>query len=116
MSMGAGEFNRKIQVERRSAGVDSLNQPLDTWELAFPNGLWSKILGMSGMAVIRNEQAGIPVSPGRYSFRIRYRATGISTAMRVIYAGAVFDIGDIRHDLDGHVYTDLICESGASNG
>ena len=116
MNMGAGDLNRKIMVSKPTGDVDGANQPLDTWVPAFPNGLWAKILGTNGMTAIRNSAPGVQAMPIKYSFRIRYRPAGITEAMRVEYAGLVFDIEDIVHDFDRHEYTDLICQTGGNNG
>jgi SPP1 family predicted phage head-tail adaptor len=116
MSMGAGEYNRKIIVRERTGAVDGLNQPLDEWNALPTFMLWSKILGVNGMAVIRAAIDGLTVAPGRYSFRVRYRPTGITTDMRVEYGGMIFSILEVRHDLDRHEFTDIVCDTGANNG
>jgi SPP1 family predicted phage head-tail adaptor len=115
MSMGAGEFNRKILLRERTGAVDGTNQPLDEWNVLPTFTLWAKILGANGMAVVRSALAGVPAAPGKYSFRVRYRPTGITEDMRVEYGGTHFVIRDIRHDLDRHEWTDIICETGVTN-
>lgn len=115
MSMGAGEFNRKILLRERTGAVDGTNQPLDEWNVLPTFTLWAKILGVNGMTVVRSALAGVPAAPGKYSFRVRYRPTGITEDMRVEYGSTHFVIRDIRHDLDRHEWTDIICETGVTN-
>lgn len=114
MSMAAGELNRRIAILKRGVAVDGTNQQIGVLEPYLT--LWARILGATGMAAVRAAQEGIALAPGRYSFRIRYRPTGVDAGMAVKYQEMVFDIVDVRHDLANHDYTDLVCETGANNG
>ena len=69
--------------------------------------------GATGMASVRQSglQDNVAGSLNSYSFRIRYR-TDITDAMRIVYGGLTFDIKQVRHDLAGHEWTDLVCEEG----
>jgi len=114
MSIAAGEFNRKIALCAPGTGKDALNQPIKSWvPYATP---WAKIMGATGMAAVRSAEDGVPIAAGRYSFRIRYRPVGVLTSHSVLFNGMYFDIADVRHDLAGQEYTDIVCELGASNG
>lgn len=114
MSTGAGEYNRKIIIAERTATKDALNQPIDLWLPKYTP--WAKILSATGMAAVRASQEGLPTVPTKYSFRIRYKPVGITTAMRVEYKGLFYDIRDIRHDHDRKDHTDLVCELGGNSG
>jgi SPP1 family predicted phage head-tail adaptor len=115
MSRAAGEYTRKIKIAERGVEVDALNQPLDAWTIKFQ--LWSKPRSKTGMSSVRAAEAGINASPTLYSFRINYRPTGITTAMRVEDGdGNLFDIREIIHDIANHEWTDLVCETGGNNG
>lgn len=116
MNVAAGEYNRKTSVHARVAGVDAANQPLDTFDDTPLFSPWAKILGESGMSVVRAALDGTQIPVGKYSFRIRYRPTGIDTGMQLRYKAMRFNIVGIRHDLDRQQHTDLICEFGATNG
>lgn len=118
MSIPAGELNRLIAIEGRGTGVDDANQSVDTAWATVPGlgALWSRPLTTNGMAAVRAAEDGVPISPGRYSWRIRYRPVGITTAMRVNYKGTFFDIRDIRHDYERKQHTDLVCETGGNDG
>ena len=110
----AGSFNRKLELQQRPAGVDGTNQPVDNWEHV--RYLRARPVGATGMSVIRSAEQGIAVGPGKYSWRIRYRPTGINEGMRVVYQGVIFDIIDVRHDYENHDWTDLVCETGGNRG
>jgi phage head-tail adaptor, putative, SPP1 family len=115
VSENAGEYNRKIEVQRRSGAVDGSGQPLDEWIVL--HRLWSKIRTESGMATIRQaaQNDGIMSTARRVSFRVRYR-TDIDEAMRVVHRGVPYDILRVQPDEAGREFTDLICEVGANAG
>ena len=114
MSNNIGERNRLIVIEKRTAGKDAANQPIDVWEPVMQR--WGKPLTASGMSAVRSAQEGIPAAPSRYSWRINFTPTGIDVGMRVNYKGTFFDIRDIRHDFNTKDHTDLVCEQGGTNG
>lgn len=114
MTLAAGELNRKIVISKPNDAVDALNQPLPGRVPVF--NLWARPLTATGMAAVRAAEQGVPMAPGKYSWRIRYRPTGITTNMTVEYRGVFFDIRDIRHDYANHEYTDLVCETGVDHG
>lgn len=114
MSNNRGERTRLIEIEKRTDGKDAANQPLDVW--VFVMRRWGKPLTASGLSAVRSAEEGVPVTPGRYSWRINYTPTGIDVGMRANYKGTFFDIRDIRHDFATKEYTDLVCEQGGSDG
>lgn len=114
MSRAAGDRNRRIAIEVKSAGLDAANQEIETWSHVMYR--WARPLTATGMAAVRSIQDGVPMVPGRYSWRINYTPTGLHEGMRVNYKGMLFDIRDIRHDLANREYTDLVCEFGGNNG
>ena len=114
MSNNRGERNRLIHIEKRVAGKDAANQPIDAWQFVMRR--WSKPLTATGMAAVRAAESGVPATPTRYSFRINYTPTGINEGYRVNDHGVFYDIRDIRHDHANREYTDLVCEHGGNNG
>ena len=114
MSNNRGERTRLIIIEKREGTVDEANQPIDVWEFVMRR--WAKPLTATGMTAVRSAEAGVPVVPSRYSFRINYTPAGIDVGMRVNMKNALFDIRDIRHDHAQREYTDLVCEAGGNNG
>lgn len=115
MSENAGEYNRKIQVQRRSGAVDGSGQLLDDWITI--HELWSKIKTETGMATIRQAAAaqGVMTTTTRVSFRIRYRK-GIDEGMRVFRNGVAYDILRVQTDEANREWTDLVCEEGGNAG
>lgn len=113
--LAAGNLNRRITIQRRGPKQDAGGQPIDGWvEVVKP---WAWIKGQTGMGVGR-QMAGegtVTTSLNLYSFRIRYRPA-ITDAMRVLYDGQAFDIKQVRHDLAGREWTDLVCELGGNDG
>lgn len=116
MSENAGEYNRMIEVQRRSGAVDGSGQLLDDWSPAFPK-IWAKIKVESGMATIRQAGAnqGVMITATRVSFRVRYR-TNVDVGMRVVYRGQPYDILRVQIDEAGREWTDLVCEAGNNAG
>jgi len=117
MSIGAGELNRLIAIEGRTGATDEANQEIDDWSVVPGLGaLWARPMTPNGMSTIGGGATGVPAAMSRYSWRIRYRPVGIDVGMRVNYKGQLFDIVDIKHDLDRRDWTDLVCTTGANNG
>lgn len=113
MSVAAGERNRLITIEKKVPGKDAVNQPIDVWTTHRKR--WARPLGNTGMAAIRGAEQGVAVSPGKYSWRCNFHLDS-TDAMRVVYKGTIYDIKEIRHDLQNREWTDLVCETGASRG
>lgn len=109
------KLNRRIKIQQRGPAQDAGGQPIDGWvEVAKP---WAWIKGQTGMAV-GTQMAGegtVAASLNVYSFRIRYRPS-ITDTMRVLYGGQAYDIKQVRHDLAGQEWTDLVCEHGGNDG
>jgi len=112
VTLAAGKLNRRITIQRRQTGTDAAGQPLQGWEDVVV--VWSQLAGDNGLATIR-ASGDLPAPIKRYSFRIRYR-DGLDEGMRVIYAGAPFDIKAVRMDFAGREWTDLVCELGGNDG
>jgi len=114
--MEAGNLNRKITIQRRSQGQDDAGQPIDSWEDFAKPWAWVKTQsGVSASKSMTDAQDGVARSIVAYSFRIRYRPS-VTDDMRVVYGGMTFAIKQVRHDLAGHDWTDLVCEEGGSHG
>lgn len=111
----SGRLNRRITIQQRGPGQDEAGQPIDGWAVvARP---WAWIKGQTGMGLGR-QMAGdgtVATSLDVYSFRIRYRPS-ITASMRVHHSGNVYDIKQVRHDLAGREWTDLVCELGGNDG
>jgi SPP1 family predicted phage head-tail adaptor len=114
MSRAAGEYNRKIVIAEPGVAKDAANQPVEVWTPKFTP--WAKVRGKTGMSSVRAAERGIPASPTAYSFRIKYKPVGITTAMRVEYGGKFYSIIELIHDVAEHEWTDIVCETGGNNG
>lgn len=107
----AGELNRAIVIEAKGATVNELNEPVANWTVWAT--VWSMPRGQTGMGVVRSSVEGAaPLNA--YSYRIRYRPDIPDTTLRINDDGAFLDITDIRHDVAGHDWTDLICRAGGN--
>lgn len=109
MALPAGTLNRRISIEERGPGRDSLGQPLVNAPWVPVASVWANIAAKSGL---QTAAAGGEVSVARYSIRIRYRPA-VNAAMRVVYQGQIYDIQAVLHDEAGRQHTDLVCEIGA---
>lgn len=113
--MKAGNLNRRILIQKRTQVQDEAGQPIDAWVDVVK--VWAWVKTQSGMAVARQSTAqdGVAMSVNSYSFRIRYRPS-VTDDMRVVYGGLNFDIKQVRHDLAGHDWTDIVAEQGGNDG
>lgn len=114
--MTIGDRNRRIEIWRNSGAVDAANEPVaDPWVLH--KGKWAQIKGESGMASIRSSAAqGIQTPLDRYSFRINYDPS-ITADMQIRERdGTRYNILAVRHDKENRDWTDLVGETGGSNG
>jgi len=115
MSLLAGKLNRRITLQQRTKVQDSAGQEIDEWTEVVR--VWAWVKTQNGMAVARQTGTsdGVAMSVNSYSFRIRYRPS-VTDDMRVVYGGLNFDIKQVRHDLAGHEWTDIVCEQGGNDG
>jgi len=99
-----GKRNRKISVRQQATTQDAIGQPVNTWtEVA---KLWAEVTHRSGKQVMRADQ---DVSIVTVNFRVR-RRTNITAAMRVWFAGKVYEIKAVIPDERDRESMDLLCE------
>lgn len=111
----AGKLNRRITIQERKDEQRPGGQVINDWvDVAKP---WSWVKTQSGMGAAKQMggEGTLVTTEVPYSFRIRYRPS-VTGSMRVLYQGVVFDIIQVRHDLAGRVWTDLVCAQGVSDG
>ena len=105
-TLRAGSLKDPIHIQRKTSGKDEYNQPLpDAWENITAKPIWANVRHLSGSEAIK---ADATVSTLKASIRIRWRI-GIDAGMRVLYAGAVYDI---EAPLPGgnRQHIDLVCK------
>lgn len=101
--ISSGDLNKRVNIERRTAGYDDLGQPVDTWEIVA--AVWGSIRYPSGVAAIKS---GADVSIVKASIRIRYKA-GLDAGMRASADGQVFNVVAVLPNRS-QGYVDLVCE------
>ena len=108
--MQAGNLNRRITLQQRSAGQDALGQPVGTW--ADVATLWASVRHLSGLQALK---ASADVSEVQASIRLRYR-TDITAGMRAVLGTTVYDIKAVLPDEARRQHVDLTCTTGANQG
>ena len=99
----SGTLRHRITLQRKTGGVDGWDTPLpEAWEDVAK--VWANVRHQSGAESIK---AGADVSIVRASIRLRWRE-GLNAGMRVLYAGAVYDIEAVLPG-GGRQYIDLVC-------
>lgn len=107
----AGDLNRRIRFQRRTAAQDDLGQPAEAWE-DVGNPTWASILVVTGKEYVL---ASGEVSRAEASIRVRWR-TDLTAQMRIDHSGVIYNILAVLPDLAGREYVDLPCSTGANNG
>jgi len=113
--MTIGEKNRKITINKPSTTLDVENRPVG-WVLHKTK--WAQIMGQTGMGRIRSEASagGVNTDLQRYSFRVNYDLSIDNTMQIVDPNGIEYDIQSVNHDHATRSHSDLVCQTGGSNG
>ena len=115
MSQAAGNFNRRITIQKRTDEMSQFGQMKDKWVDVHKN-IWAYVLAQPGTATGRSQPTdGVTRAISRYSFRIRWRKN-VDAGMRVVYQGNYFDITEVIEDIRGHEYIDIAANYGGSVG
>ena len=102
--MDPGTLTWRCTLQQPATGQDATGQPLTGWvDVA---QFWADIRATDGLEAIK---AGAVTSKVQTSIRLRYR-TGITSGMRVVCGGVVYNILAVLPDLAGKVHVDLVCE------
>lgn len=103
----AGTLNRRVRIERPVIETLPSGKPVSRgWELVAE--VWANIRVASGKEHIAG---GAELASTSASFRIRWR-TGLTTDMRLVHAGVVYDITAVLPDLAGREHVDLVATTG----
>jgi SPP1 family predicted phage head-tail adaptor len=103
-TMDPGKLNRRVQIQQRTAGTDSIGQPNTTFGKIADE--WVRIIPRSGSeAVLANARTStVPVT-----VRMRYRSY-ISAGMRIVEGTTVYEILAVPPRDSGWQFMDLQCE------
>lgn len=106
----AGELDRRIKLQSRSAVVDSFGQQQTTWvDVA---SVWANIKPLTGTELVA---ASAVNNETTHQIVIRYRV-GITAAMRATYGTRIFNIQTVIEPEMAHVSLQLLCIEGMNNG
>lgn len=122
--MTIGEKTRLVTINKRSTvDADAANESF-TWVLHKTK--WAEVLGQTGMGRIRSEASagGINTDLQRYSLRVNYDLSIDNTMQAVLkvrnddgtFSFIALDIQSVNHDHAGRDHSDLVCQTGGSNG
>jgi len=113
--MRAGNLRRRVQIQARAAGQDSLGQPLTDW--ATITTVWADVEPLSGRELIK---AQATLSEVTHLVTIRYQAQFADPlAMaknRILYGTRVFNIHASIDPGERHDALQLSCSEGLSDG
>lgn len=109
-SIRAGELNRQITIQARSATKDSFGQESTTWTDVIT--CFASISPLSGRELIA---AQAQVAETTHEIQIRYR-NWVTPANRVKYQGRVFNILNVLDEDMRHKSLRLLCSEGLNQG
>lgn len=105
ISMKAGDFNSRIDVQYKAQVMDEAGATIFQWQSLMK--LWANIRHSSGAEAIKADKMTSTVNA---SIRIRWR-TDIKAGMRVMLkSGAVYEIQAVLPDCRSRRFVDLVCE------
>lgn len=112
--VAAGRMSKRVQLQRRASGQDSVGQQNGAWT-TFAT-VWADIRVMSGLGEVNAElsAADHEVARARVSVRIRHRAD-VDHGCRVVHNDDVYDVRVPLFDPHGE-FVDLVCALGAREG
>lgn len=102
--MNAGQLNRRIVVQSQATSQDSYGQQQQTWTEVLT--CWASIKAATSREVYA--AAGF-VSQLSHVITIRYPATPITSAMRVLYGSRVFQVQAVVDPDESRVLMNLFC-------
>ena len=106
----AGALCRRITLQQRSATLDSWGQQVTTWSDLVT--AWASIEPLEGRELVTAQALRAETT---HKVTIRYRA-GITTAMRIVYQGRIFNILSSLDDAMNHVMLQMLCSEGLNEG
>lgn len=113
MAENPGAKNRQLVLQQPDLTPGSAGQP--SGKFIDVATVWVRWAGQTGMGSIRSTagQTGNQAMPVRYSARIRYRPAAKKGWRLQSTDGTTYYVTQVRHDLAGREWTDLIVETEA---
>lgn len=112
-----GESNRLIEIWAHDGSKNSANEPSPSgWHRL--KRKYARIRGETGIGTIRSaaQAGGVHTPLDQYSFRVNYDKS-ITVKMQIRELdGTRYNIVSVRHDLANRDWTDIVGETGGSNG
>lgn len=111
--MNAGMLNKRITIQELTAGSptqDAFGQPSESWTTFFQ--VWAAVEPIQGREFWAQQQIQSEVT---VRIRLRY-LEGVTTKMRVSYAGKIYSILSVIDPKERHAEMQLMCSEGVNNG
>lgn len=106
----AGTLNRVVEVQSRATTKDGFGHQSDAWTTVFTAR--ASIEPMSGAEMVA---AGMQVGETMSTVVMRWRA-GVTSAMRLLYAGNIYTILAVLDENEKHRKLTLTCQQGLKRG
>jgi SPP1 family predicted phage head-tail adaptor len=103
MSLEAGRLNKRVTLQSHGITQDANGTPVEGWSDVAT--VWAAVEPLSGREFFAAAQVQ---AEQMQRITIRYRA-GIDTAMRVAWAGRLFDITAVIDWRERHEFLQLMC-------
>ena len=115
MGTNPGKRNRTVSIRRKLQTKRADGSPQEGYEIVAEN-IKGQFRTETGLSTIRasNQGSGNIDIPTRYSLRVAFRRDVARGMEAVDTFGTVFQVMNVRHDLAGRQWTDLILEEGAA--
>ena len=111
--MQAGRLNRRITLQSLTVSKGASGGMTKTW-VNFASSVPAAVRNLSGNER-RATSVGGQVAEARTEFTIRYRS-GVTAEMRVLYAGAVYNIRHVNDWMGKRESLVLTCDTGVNDG
>lgn len=108
--MRAGSLRRRVTLQSRATAHDAYGQQSTSWATVATT--WADIQPLSGRELL---SAQAQQAETTHKVLIRYRA-GVTSAMRLLYQGRVFNIQSVTDPDMAHVTLELLCSEGLNQG
>jgi SPP1 family predicted phage head-tail adaptor len=106
----AGELDRRIKLQQRSATKTDTGTEVQTWTDVAT--VWANIQPLSGRELIA---AAAVEAETTHMIVIRYRQ-GVTARMRAVYGSRIFNITAVVEPQMAHVSLELLCTEGLNEG